>query len=179
MSKFIDLVKRRRSIRQYRPDHVPHELIETCIEAARYAPTACNTQGWRFIVVEGEMKDRLVEESLGGVIIPNRWATTAPAVVVIAMDRNLITHRIGGGIKGISYHFIDAGIAGEHFVLQAAELGLGTCWLGWFKKKVVKRLLELPGNWDVAAMITIGYPAVEPAEKKRRPVEEITSYKGK
>ena len=140
---FIDLVKRRRSTRKYRTDPVPRELIERCIEAATYAPTACNTQSWRFIVVEGDLKRELAEKSLGGFIVPNKFAIEAPVIVVIATDMDLITHRIGGKLKGIDYHLIDAGIAGEHFVLQATELGLGTCWIGWFDKKVVKRLLDL------------------------------------
>ncbi|MCK4236060.1 MAG: nitroreductase family protein, partial [Candidatus Krumholzibacteria bacterium] len=89
MDEFIDLVKKRRSVRKYRIDPVPREMIETCIEAARYAPTACNTQSWRFIILEGEMKERLVKESLGGFIIPNHWASEAPVIVVIATDMNI------------------------------------------------------------------------------------------
>ena len=179
MVKFINLVKKRRSIRRYRPDPVPREMIEACIEAARFAPTACNTQSWRFIVVEGELKERLVKESLGGVIVPNRWASIPPVIVVIAMNLDLVTHRLGGRIKGIGYHLIDAGIAGEHFVLQAAELGLGTCWIGWFNKRAVKKVLDLNPRWDVAAMITLGYPIGDLPDKKRRSAEEISDFRGK
>lgn len=179
MDKLIDLIKSRRSTRSYKPDPIPHEMIDMCIDAARYAPTACDTQAWRFIVVDGDLKNRLVKESLGGVIVPNRWAVTAPVVVVIAMDIDLITHRIGARVKGISYHLLDAGIAGEHFVLQATELGLGTCWLGWFKKNAVKKVLTLPGKWNIAAMITVGYAADKPMEKRRKPIDEITSYRSK
>ena len=174
---FIDLVKRRRSTRSYLPDPVPREMIERCIEAATYAPTACNTQSWRFIVAEGDLKTELVEKSLGGMIVPNRFAERAPAIVVIATDMDLVTHRIGGRLKGIDYHLIDAGIAGEHFVLQAAELGLGTCWIGWFDKKAVKRLLRLPAGWDVPAMLTVGYPAEEPPEKARKRVDEVVEFR--
>ncbi len=176
---FIDLVKKRRSIRKYLSDPVPRELIERCIEAATYAPTACNTQSWRFIIVEGDLKRELVERSLGGFIVPNRFASEAPAVVVIATDMSLVTHRIGGKLKGIEYHLIDAGIAGEHFVLQATELGLGTCWIGWFDKKAVKRLLGLPVGWDVPAMLTVGYPAGDTAEKERKSVDEVVEFRGK
>lgn len=174
---FLDLVKRRRSTRKYLPDPVPRELIERCIEAATYAPTACNTQSWRFIVVEGENKQELVEKTLGGFIVPNKFAVGAPAIVVIATDMNLVTHRIGGKLKGIDYHLIDAGIAGEHFVLQATELGLGTCWIGWFDKKAVKRVLGLPAGWDVPAMLTVGYPAGEPTDKLRRRVDEVVEFR--
>ena len=141
MNTFYDLVRTRRSIRSYERREVERELIEKCLEAVRYAPTACNTQAWRFMIVEGELKDKLVDQSLGGVVVPNRWAKGAPVVVVIAMDLSMITHRIGGKVKGIEYHLLDAGIAGEHFVLQAAEIGLGTCWIGWFDKKSARRVL--------------------------------------
>ena len=73
---------------------------------------------------------------------------------------------------------IDAGIAGEHFVLQATELGLGTCWIGWFDKRAVKRLLDLPNGWDVPSMIALGFPDQEPgpAGKKRKQIEEISRF---
>ena len=174
---FIDVVKKRRSIRRYKREPVPRELIEKCLEAVRYAPTACNTQSWRFIVVEGELKERLVDESLGGLVVPNRFAAEAPVIVVLAADPDFVTHRLGGTIKGIDYRLIDAGIAGEHFVLQAAELGLGTCWIGWFDQKAVKRILSLPGGWTVSAMITVGYPSEPPAEKKRKKLEELSEFR--
>ncbi len=179
MNDFLALVKKRRSTRAYKPDPVPRELIDKCLEAVRYAPTACNKQSWKFIIARGEQKDRLVKEALGGVIVPNRWAAEAPVMVVIAMQLDLITHRIGARLKNIDYHQVDAGIAGEHFVLQAAELGLGTCWIGWFDKKAVKKILNLPASWDVPSMITLGYPAdkqaEEPADKKRKTIDEISN----
>ena len=143
MNTFLDLVRRRRSI------------------------------SWRFIIVEGERKDRLVEEALGGIVVPNRWAKTAPVIAVIAMDLDAVIHGIAGAVKKIRYHMIDAGIAGEHFVLQATELGLGTCWIGWFDKRAVKRILGLRAGWDVPALIAVGFPDQEPGEKSRRAVSEI------
>ena len=174
---FIDLVRKRRSVRRYRPDEVPHELIEQCLEAVRYAPTACNTQSWKFIVVEGALKERLVEESLGGVVVPNRFAAGAPVVVVIASDLDMVAHRIGGKLKGIDYYLIDAGIAGEHFALQAVELDLGTCWIGWFDQKAVKRVLSLPAGWKICSMLTLGYPSEAPQEKERKPPSDIAEYR--
>lgn len=78
-------------------------------------------------------------------------------------------------IKDIDYHLVDAGIAGEHFVLQATERGLGTCWIGWFDKKAVKNILSLPVFWDVPSMIALGYPADDPSEKKRKSISEISN----
>jgi nitroreductase len=176
MPNFIDLVEKRRSIRRYRPDPVPREMIEACVEAARHAPSASNTQGWRFFIVEGDMKDRLVKEALGGVVVPNRWAFTAPVVAVLAMRLSVVTHRIGAKIKDIDYHLVDAGIAGEHFVLQAAEQGLGTCWIGWFNKKRVRAFLGIPAGWDIPALITLGFPDEEPKPKERRALKEICTF---
>jgi nitroreductase len=175
MNDFLSLVRKRRSCRAYRNDPVPTEMIEKCLEAVRYAPTACNKQSWKFIVAQGERKERLVRDALGGIPVPNRWAVEAPVMVVIAMRLDLITHRIGARIKDIDYHLVDAGIAGEHFVLQATELGLGTCWIGWFNKKAVKTILSLPASWDVPAMITLGWPAEPSPEKNRKSIEEISN----
>jgi nitroreductase len=177
MKKFLELVKARRSIRSYKPDPVPREMIETCLEAVRHSPTACNRQSWRFIITQGDLRQQIIEETLGGIVVPNKWAVQAPVIVIIAVDMDLAVHRVGAGIKGIDYHLIDAGIAGEHFVLQAAELGLGTCWIGWFDKKKVKRILGLPKNWDVPSMITLGFPEDLPGEKSRRSVEEISEFR--
>jgi len=177
MSTFLDLVKKRRSIRKYTSDPVPREMIETCIEAARHAPSASNTQGWRFYVTEGDLKDRLVKVGLGGVIVPNAFALAAPVIVVLGMELSVVTHRLGAGLKSIDYHLIDAGIAGEHFILQAAELGLGTCWIGWFNKKAVRSLLGIPLSWDIPALITLGFPAEEPKPKERRPASEICVFR--
>jgi nitroreductase len=177
MSAFTDLVMKRRSVRDYRPDPVPREMIESCVDAARFAPSASNTQGWRFFVAEGELKNRLVKEAMGGVVVPNRFAAGAPVIVALAMKLNAVTHRIGAGIKGIDYHLLDAGIAGEHFVLRAAELGLGTCWIGWFDKKAAKRILDIPRLWDLPALITVGFPAEEPKAKERPLASEICTFK--
>ena len=175
--QFIELVKMRRSVRRYKDTPVPRQLIEKCVDAARYAPTSCNTQAWRFIATEGPLKDRIASEVLGGIVVPNKWAKTAPVIVVIAVDLDLVTHRIGAKLKGIDYHLIDAGIAGEHFILQATELGLGTCWIGWFDKGKVKKLLRIPRRWDVPAMIVLGYPDDKPVEKYRKGLDEVLDFR--
>ena len=177
MPDFIEIARKRRSVRRYRPDPVPRDMIEKCLEAARLAPTACDTQSWRFIVTEGDLKDRIARECLGEQPVPNKWAIQAPVIVVMASARDMVTHRIGAGLKGTRYDLIDAGIAGEHFVLQAAELGLGSCWLGWYRKRKIKRMLGLKAGWEVTALITLGYPESEPGEKARKPLDEIREYR--
>ncbi|MCK4537549.1 MAG: nitroreductase family protein [Candidatus Krumholzibacteria bacterium] len=171
-----DLFKRRRSIRKYRNDPVSREDILKCVEAARLAPTACNTQSCRFFIAEGDLKNRIVDECLGDYPVPNGWAREAPVIAVVATVRNILTHTIGGGLRKIKYEELDAGIAGEHFVMQATELGLGTCWIGWFRKKRLKKLLNLPTGWNVQSLIVVGYSAETPPEIERIPLDDICKF---
>jgi nitroreductase len=131
----------------------------------------------KIIIAAEKAKDRLVSEALGIPPVRNRWASRAPVIAVFAVDRDLVVHRIASGLRKIYYDFIDAGIAGEHFVLQATELGLGTCWLGWFRKKQVSEILRLPGNWRVCAMITLGFPDESPGEKRIIPESESVLFR--
>ena len=179
MKPFIDLVRERRSVRDFTAEPVPRELLERCLEAARHAPSACHRQEWRFIVTEGLLKERIVAECLGDPPVPNRWAVDAPVIVVLATAREIVTHRIGAGIRGVRYDLIDAGIAGEHFILQAAELGIGTCWIGWFRKRRLRRILGLPRRWDIPALIAVGYSRSGQAPIERRPIEEIGEFRSR
>ncbi len=137
-------------------------MIERCLEAAAYAPTACDKRGVRIIITEGKVKDELADEALGIAPVKNTWAKGAPVIAVFAVDKDMITHRIAPAISKVKYDFIDVGIAGQHFALQATELGLGTCWIGWFKVKKAAGLLGLPSNWKIEAMMAVGFPARQP-----------------
>ena len=92
---------------------------------------------------------------------------------------NLLTHRIGEAVKGINYHQIDMGIALEHMVLRATEMGLGTCWIGWFKEKNIKKILQLPKDWKIISLIALGYPKEENhSPAPRLSLEEILFFNG-
>ncbi|MBD3180039.1 MAG: NAD(P)H nitroreductase [Candidatus Latescibacteria bacterium] len=177
MPRFMDLVKGRRSIRSYQDRAIPADLVNKCVRAALYAPTACNRQRVRIIIASGEVKDNLVSGALGAVPVRNSWASQAPVMAVFAVDRDILVHRIASGLKKIQYDFMDVGIAGEHFVLQATELGLGTCWIGWFKQSRAEEILDIPGNWNIYAMITLGYPASEPGKKKIIPESDAVIFR--
>jgi nitroreductase len=174
--KFIELVQARQSTRKFDRRPVPPELIGQCLEAARLSPSACNSQPWTFVVVDApEVKDRLVREALGGLYKSNAFVRDAPALVVIITETSGYIARMGGLFRHVKYNLIDIGIAGEHLVLQAAELGLGSCWLGWFKESAVRRVLGLPRKTQIDIMIALGYPAEgDPIRPKvRKPLSAV------
>ncbi len=174
---FSELVKHRTSCRSYEPRPVPKEDLLRMIEAARLAPSACNKQPWRFAIVSNEaVRLRLVNDAfLAG--IPMKWAEKAGAIIALGMEKTTLTHRIAPKISGVDYPLLDLGIAGEHLVLQAEELGLGTCWIGWIKPKAVRRIVGWPRSIEPVSLITVGWPVS--SERKTRPrlaVEEITKW---
>ncbi|MDI6839849.1 MAG: nitroreductase family protein [bacterium] len=176
MAVLMDIIKKRRSVRSYLDKPVEDDKIEQIIEAARLAPSACNSQCWRFVVVKDkDIKDQITKNALGGIVVSNAWAKTAPIIIVACADLSFITHRVGAGIKGIEYHLLDMGIAVEHLVLMATELGLGTCWIGWFNERAVRNILKIPRGTKVVALITLGYPEEElkEHEKERLGIEKI------
>jgi len=174
---FINLVKHRTSCRSYECGPVPRVHLERMLEAARLAPSACNKQPWRFAVVEDEtIRMRLINESfLKG--IPMRWAENAGAIIVLGMEKSVITHKVATKVSGVDYPLLDLGIAGEHLVLQAEELGLGTCWIGWIKPKKVREIVAWPRTIEPVSLITVGRPVSK--DRKTRPrlaVENIVKW---
>lgn len=173
MKSLDRIIDERRSVRSYLPRPVEDDKITALLEAARRAPSACNAQPWRFVVVRDDaLRVRLTEKGLGGAV-PNTWAKTAPVIVVACSDLSFFTHRLAEKVQGVEYHLIDLGIALEHMALKAAELDLGTCYIGWFRGRAVSRVLSLPSSWKVECLLTLGYPAGLPPASPRKPLEEI------
>ena len=170
MSKFLDLVQRRQSVRNYDPRRpVERNCVERCLEAARLAPSACNSQPWRFVVVdEAATKAALARAAFSGIYAMNQFAGEAPILIVAIRELSKFAARVGGWIRGLDYSLIDLGIACEHLVLQAAEEGLGTCWLGWFDERAVRRTLGLPRGTKIDIIIALGYAADETVRAKNR-----------
>jgi nitroreductase len=175
MPSFIDLVRSRRSIRRFLPQPVEPERLAACLEAARLAPSAHNAQPCRFLVVDDpELTDKLCRAAFTGIYSVSRFAAQAPVIVVVLVRKDMVVHFMGKRIQGTDYHLIDIGIAGEHFVLQAEELGLGTCWMGWFSRRAVRRALGIPRRFKVVSMIPVGYPASRPPRPTvRLPLDEV------
>ncbi len=175
----LDTVKQRRSVRHYLNKPVEREKIATCLEAARLAPSACNSQPWKFIVVDDkELKDKLCDRAFKGLYQISAFAKTAPVIIAIVSEKSKFLARVGGLIRDIKYYLIDIGIAGEHFVLQAEELGLGTCWIGWFDEHPVKSLLNVPKEKRIDVLISLGYPVNSDisARHDRETMSQIATY---
>lgn len=179
--KFLDLALLRRSVRSYTREGVERAQIEMCIEAARISPSSNNSQPWHFIVVD----DTETRVKLAGLTsLPpskmNRFAANAPVLVVLVLRRPTIAIAAARMVKGIDYNLIDAGIAATHFCLQASELGLGTCMIGWFDQSAVKRLLGIHRADRVALLIAVGHPVsgdvTTMTDKRRKPLEAIRSF---
>jgi nitroreductase len=175
---FLELVKQRKSVRRFLDKPVEREKLLTCLEAARLAPSACNSQPWHFIVVDDkEIKDRLAQ-SFHGVYALNTFSRQAPVIVAVVSERSKFLAAIGGLLRATRYYLVDIGIATEHFVLQAEELGLGTCWMGWFNERAVKSALGIPRDRRVEMLIALGYPDTgRPARApNREPMESVSSF---
>lgn len=175
---FLELAKRRKSVRKYSARPVPRKVIERCLEAARFAPSACNSQPWYFLVVDDDkLKVEVAKSAFSGAYSINSFAKDAPALIIVLTERSNYIARLGGHFKGIQYSLVDIGIACEHLILQAEEEGLGTCWLGWFNEKAVKKVLGLPKEKKIDIIISMGYPDEEEArEKKRKSLDEIRRF---
>lgn len=178
MSSFLDLARRRQSTRRYLDTPVPRDVIDRCIEAARLAPSACNSQPWRFIVVDSDpLRGRLAQAAFSGIYAMNRFAAQAGVLIVVVTERSRYIARLGGMLRGIQYSLVDIGIAAEHIALQAAEEGLGTCWLGWFDEKAVKNSLGLARNARIDIMLSLGHPAdTDIRPKTRLSLDDVRRY---
>jgi len=155
---FLSLIEKRQSDRKYIGRQVEKEKIERCLEAARLAPSASNSQPWTFIVVdEPELKAKVAVKCIGPLRSFNNFVPQAPVIVAIVMEKPKLTTELGGRIKQKEYPLIDIGIAAEHLCLQATEEELGSCMLGWFDEKSVKSLLNIPIEKSIPLLITLGY----------------------
>lgn len=168
-STFMDVVRSRASVRNYDPRPVPLDAILSAVEAAHLAPSAQNTQPWRFVVVRDPASlERLGRAAFSGIHFPSRFAARAPVIVALCASRARL-------IQVRAPYQLDCGIAGEHLVLRAAELGLATCWIGWFNKRLTRKALGAPPLVDVVALISMGYPAAPVTQRRRvrRPLSSM------
>ena len=164
---FQDLAERRRSVRAYKPDDVPDDLLQQVLDAGRLAPSACNKQPWRFIVVRGETGRRAL-----GAAYAREWFWKAPVVIAVCILPKEAWTR---SYDGQNYAMVDGALAMDHMTLAAAEMGLGTCWIGAFDPAAAREILNLPDGVEIVGMTPLGFPDVEPSPRvrSRRPLGEI------
>ena len=138
---FMDLVKARYSCRNFSGKPVEKEKLDLCLEAARLAPSACNSQPWKFLIIdEPVLKDKVCAAAFSGQYASNSFGSKAPVIVLVISEKGTFMARVGGLVRDTKYYLIDIGIAAEHFMLQASELGLGACWMGWFNETPLKKI---------------------------------------
>ena len=171
---FADLAKKRQSDRKYKDQAVEREKLIQCLETARVSPSANNSQPWKFIVVDDfEKKEQIAECSIG--LGMNKFTHQCPVLVAVVLERQNFMSTIGSMIKNKDYSLFDIGIAVNQFCLQAADLGLGTCIIGWFDEKKIKKILGVK-NRRIPLLISVGYPDAPTREKVRKPLEVMSSW---
>lgn len=176
---FLELVNTRQSVRKYTDKAVEKEKIDLCLEAARFAPSASNSQPWHFLVVnDTTLKNKVAQHTYDPLIAFNKFVPQAPVLIVMVLEKPKVITQIGAIIKKKKYPLIDIGIAAEHICLQAAELGLGTCMLGWFNQKPIQQLLGIPEKKDIGLILTLGYPPDDYKLRKkiRKEKSDVISY---
>lgn len=164
---FGELIKKRYSVRSYKPDMVEEHKLAQVLEAACLAPTACNLQPFQFIVIKTAGRKEELKRIYSG-----RFFAEAPLVICVCA----VPARAWKRMDGLNYSFVDATIAMDHLILAATELGLGTCWIAAFDPAAVREILALPDGVEPVAFTPLGYPADTPGVKRRQPLDGIVRY---
>jgi nitroreductase len=160
-------ISQRSSVRAYKPIDVEEDKLMKILEAARLSPSASNRQDWKFIVVRSkETKKKLAKAAFGQSFIGE-----APVVIVACGTEPKATMACGQPA-----YTVDVSIACSFMILQAYELGLGTCWIGAFKEDQTRKILSIPEHVRVVAMIPMGYPDQPPSQKSRKSLDQIVCF---
>ena len=162
----LEAIGKRYSCRAYQDRPVEPEKLDSIFEAARLAPSAKNLQDWRFVAVTDKEKRRRLGEAAS-----NQMFIADAGAIIVACSNSDYVMRCGQPIGPI-----DVAIALEHICLQAAELGLATCWIGSFYPEKVRAVLDIPEDIAVIELMALGYPADKPKEPRREPIEKIVCY---
>lgn len=173
-----DCIRTRRSIRRYRPDPVDHSLIDSIVSAASYSPSWKNTQITRYTAVEdpsllSEIADRFTPDYNSNII------RQAPVLMAVTLVRGRSGFERDGSFstkKGDRWQMFDVGAACQTFCLAAWEQGLGTVIMGIFDEDGISELLQIPEDQELAALIALGWPDIEPEAPKRKTVEQLLRY---
>jgi len=196
-----EAIRKRRSIRKFKPDPIPEEKIRLLLESARLAPSGTNTQPWRFIVI----KDNDTKKKLQEAAHNQRHIGRAPVIIVCCADlkafkefpervdeliesgalpertREVFIPYLSKGMDTVTKDALmvaaaaNVAIAVEHIVLQAVEIGLGTCWVRWYEDNKVKEILDIPEHVEVMALLPIGVPDEDPSRRPRLELDQLVN----
>jgi nitroreductase len=161
-----EAIKARRSIRAYKPDAVPEDVLRRVLEAARLAPSARNRQEWRFLVVTEKDKIAKLAEAANG----QSFVAEAPVYLAFCTTK---MHVMGCGVDA---GVVDTSIPFSYVTLAAVAEGLGTCWLGAFDQEKTREILDVPEDVLVVGVTPLGYPARTPAPTSRKSFEEVVGF---
>ena len=166
--EYSELIAARYSVRAYRPDPVEKEKLQAVLEAARLAPTAANRQPFQLVVMHTEGR----EEEIGR-IYRKPWFVQAPIVIGVCALSSLAWVRESDRFNA---RMIDAAIVTDHLILEAANQGLGTCWVAAFNVAAAREVMGLPEEAEPVVFTPLGYPADQPGTKTRKALSELVRY---
>jgi nitroreductase len=167
MELAVDAIRKRRSIRRYEEREVTDEQVNRILETAQYAPSWANLQGWQFLVIRDSETRQKVADVLEG-NPAQKGVVQAPVLLVVCADPEK-----SGTQKGKEYYMSDVGIVMDHFMLEAADMGLGTVFIGMFDEDAVREVLGVPDQYRIAALTPLGYPAKQPKERPSKELGEM------
>jgi nitroreductase len=165
--EYFDVIAKRFSVRSYRPDRVDPEKLQKILEAAGQAPTACNLQAFRIVVMKTEGNREALKKVYG-----RDWFSEAPYVLAVCS----IPEKSWVRSDGRNYSDVDAAIIMDHIILAATALGLGTCWIGAFNPQAAREVFRLDENLNPVVLTPLGYPDETRTEKRRKPISDLVSY---
>lgn len=166
--EFHSVIQGRRSIRKFKPDPVENEKIQAVLEAGRLAPSWKNMQCWKFIVVKTPESRQAVMDAFAD-DNPGKKALASAPVIIVACGNP----EASGKENGKDYYLVDLGIAFEHILLAAYDLGLGSVFMGLFDEDTIKKNLQVPAEWRVVGVTPLGYPDQAPNQRPRKEMSEI------
>jgi nitroreductase len=176
-NEMLTLMSRRQSDRKYIDKPVEKEKIGRILEAGRLAPSACNGQPWKFIVVDDPLlRSEIAAAASAKVLRMNTFVDQAPIIIVVIREKSNLSSRAGDIIKSKDYSLIDIGIATATMAYQASAEELGTCIIGWLDEKKIKSILKIPGSKKVELILTVGYTENNVRQKVRKPSGEVISF---
>ena len=177
----LECIKTRRSVRKFKDQSIPHQVIEQIVSAASWAPSWKNTQTARYIVLESrELIERLADECVIGFKYNTATLKAAAAVVVMTCVTGRCGYERDGSYstpKEDRWEMFDAGVAAQTFCLAAHELGIGTVIMGVFDENKVNEVIGIPEGQSVSALIAMGYPDGETVAPARKTVEQLLTFK--